>query len=115
MSAGDILLALLGLSIISVTIQMHAHRQLIKENAKAVLGGTLFAAVSGLFGTAFIARALKLPPALQLATVSRAITAPLTISIASVLGAEVGIAVVIVVVTGVFGANFGSWLLDLLG
>jgi putative effector of murein hydrolase/putative effector of murein hydrolase LrgA (UPF0299 family) len=115
LGAGDLLLGLLGPSILSFALQMHARRRLMRENAVPVLGGTLFAAVSGLFGTAAAARALGLPPALRLATVSRTITSPLAVAIATALKADVSLAVAIVVVSGVIGANYGARTLDALG
>ena len=58
---------------------------------------------------------LGLPTNLRLATLSRNITSPLAMAICSLVGADPSLAIAIVVVTGVIGANFGPAVLDALG
>lgn len=60
-------------------------------------------------------RLLGLPEALRLATLPRNITSPLAMAICSMLGADASLAIAIVVITGVIGANFGAVALDALG
>lgn len=61
------------------------------------------------------ARLLGLPEALRLATLPRNITSPLAMAICSMVGADASLAIAIVVITGVIGANFGATVLDALG
>ncbi|CAM9833645.1 unnamed protein product, partial [Hapterophycus canaliculatus] len=56
LGAGDLLLGLLGPSVLSFAVQMYRRRSLIFKNAKQVAGGSLFCASSGLFGTALVSR-----------------------------------------------------------
>lgn len=60
-------------------------------------------------------RLLGLPTGLRLATLSRNITSPLAMAICSMVGADLSLAIAIVVMTGVMGANFGATVLDALG
>ncbi|CAN0381796.1 unnamed protein product [Laminaria digitata] len=94
---------------------MCRRRTLIFKNAKQVAGGSIFCASSGLFGTALVGRLLGLPEALRLATLPRNITSPLAMAICSMVGADASLAIAIVVITGVIGANFGATALDALG
>ncbi|CAM9621547.1 unnamed protein product [Scytosiphon promiscuus] len=121
LGAGDLLLGLLGPSVLSFAVQMYRRvgvvkrKSLIFKNAKQVAGGSIFCASSGLFGTALASRLLDLPTTLRLATLSRNITSPLAMAICSMVGADFSLAIAIVVMTGVIGANFGATALDALG
>lgn len=112
---GDVLLFLLGPSVVSLAVQMFSRRKLMKENFLEVAVGTSSASFLGVYGTALFAKVLDIQPAtLKLSTVSRQITSPLAMSMASMLKADVSIAVSLVVLTGLLGANFGPSLLNLL-
>jgi putative effector of murein hydrolase len=114
--AGDLLLFLLGPAVVSLAISMYDRRQLMKDNWKEVLTGVGISSVGGIFGTAAMVRALRLAsPTLRLSLLSRNITSPLAMAIASILGADVGLAVAMVVVTGLIGANFGASILNTFG
>lgn len=60
-------------------------------------------------------RVIGLPADLRLATLPRNITSPLAMAICSILGADTSLAIAIVVISGVIGANFGATALDLMG
>ena len=114
--AGDILLFLLGPAVISLACQMYDRRKLIKENFAEVATAIAVSSFGGLFGTACAVRVLGVGnPAVRLSLLSRNITSPLAMAIASILGGDVSLAVSMVVVTGLIGANFGAAILDALG
>lgn len=114
--AGDILLFLLGPAVVSLAISMYDRRQLMKENWKEVVTGVSVSSFGGIFGTAAAVRLLQVAsPFLRLSLLSRNITSPLAMAIASILGADVSLAVSMVVVTGLIGANFGATILDSFG
>lgn len=117
--AGDILLFLLGPAVMSLSISMYDKRDLIRTNFVQILAAISTSALGGLFGTAMAVRLLGLASAdLRVALLSRNITSPLALAIAGLLGASastMSIAVSIVVVTGVFGANFGASILSRAG
>jgi putative effector of murein hydrolase len=114
--AGDVLLFLLGPAVVSLAISMYDRRQLMKANFKEVVTAIGVSSFGGLFGTAAAVRFLGIAsPYLRLSLLSRNITSPLAMAIASILGADVSLAVSMVVVTGLFGANFGTSILDSFG
>lgn len=114
--AGDVLLFLLGPAVVSLAISMYDRRKLMKENLKEVATGVSVSSVGGLFGTAAAVRLLQIAnPSLRLSLLSRNITSPLAMAIASILGADVSLAVSMVVVTGLIGANFGATILSAFG
>jgi putative effector of murein hydrolase len=91
-----------------MAVQMYERRALLKQNLSKILGTCLGASVFGLFSSAALSRALGLPPTLGKATLSRCITTPLAMAVAGLVGAETSIAVPVVVLTGILGANAGG-------
>jgi len=111
--AGDILLFLLGPTVVSFGWQMYNRSKLIKENLKEVSTAVVTSSVGGLFGTAAAVRLLGiLKPSLRLALISRNITSPLAIAIGSILEADISYAVTLVVISGLIGANSGASILN---
>lgn len=114
--AGDFLLFLLGPAVVALACQMYGRKKLMRENIPEVGVSTLVSSFGGLYGTAAVVRLLRIcNPTIRLSLLSRNITSPLAMAIASILGADVSLAVTIVVLTGLFGANFGASILDAVG
>jgi len=88
----------------------------MRENIPEVGVAVGVSAFGGLFGTAAAVRYLRISsPYLRLSLLSRNITSPLAMAIAAIIGADSSLAVSFVVITGVFGANFGASVLDFFG
>jgi putative effector of murein hydrolase len=117
--AGDILLFLLGPAVMSLAVSMYEKRQLLRDNAREVATGVAVSSLGGLLATALLVRTMNIrPPSLRIALLPRNITSPLAMAIATILGASsntISLAVSIVVVTGLLGANFGATILDTMG
>lgn len=114
--AGDLLLFLLGPAVVALACQMYGRKKLMRENIPEVGVSTLVSSFGGLYGTAAAVRLLGIGnPTIRLSLLSRNITSPLAMAIASILGADMSLAVTIVVLTGLFGANFGASILDAVG
>ena len=114
--AGDVLLFLLGPAVIALSMSMYGRKKLMKENISTVGASTLVSSFGGLYGTAAAVRLLGITnPTIRLSLLSRNITSPLAMAIASMLGADVSLAVTAVVLSGLFGANFGASILDAAG
>ena len=114
--AGDVLLFLLGPAVVSLAVSMYDKRKLMQENWKEVITAIAVSSSGGLFGTAAAARLLALAsPSIRLSLLSRNITSPLAMAIAAIIGADVSLAVSMVVVTGLIGANFGQTIFDSFG
>ncbi len=114
--AGDILLYMLGPAVIALACQMYNKKQLMKENLKEVSVGITVSSIGGLLGTSYLVKLLNLAnPILRLSCLSRNITSPLAMAIAGILGGDVSLAVSMVVITGLIGANFGANILDAAG
>lgn len=114
--AGDVLLFMLGPAVVALACQMYDRKQLMKENIAEVGTAVGVSSFGGLFGTAAMVRLLGIVnPTIRLCLLSRNITSPLAMAIASILGADISLAVSMVVITGLIGANFGASILDAFG
>jgi len=111
--AGDVLLFMLGPAVVALSCQMYDRKKLMRENLKEVGTAVVTSTVGGLFGTALMVRSFGIASAsLRLSLLSRNITSPLAMAIATILNADVSLAVSIVVISGLIGANFGAFILD---
>lgn len=114
--AGDVLLFLLGPAVVALACQMYGRKTLMRENIAEVGISTIVSSLGGLYGTAAAVRLLGIGnSSIRLSLLSRNITSPLAMAIAAMLGADVSLAVTIVVLTGLYGANFGASILDAFG
>lgn len=114
--AGDLLLFLLGPAVISLAVSIFERRRLVRDNALAVATAVSVATFGGVGGTALAVRMCGIGiPAVRLSLLSRNITSPLAMAMASLLGADVSLAVSMVVLTGLVGANFGASILTACG
>lgn len=117
--AGDVLLFLLGPSVVSFAVAIYGRRNLLKENLFIVLAAMLISSAGGLFGTAAFVRAIQLGGSngamIRLSVLSRNVTTALSMAIANILGGDLSIAASAVVLTGIIGATYARRMLDALG
>lgn len=117
--AGDVLLYLLGPSVVSFAISMYSRRQLLKSNLFVVAMAMLISSVGGLFGTAGFVRAIGLGgpngAMVRLSVLSRNVTTALAMAVTELLGGDISIAASVVVLTGILGATYGKTFLTALG
>lgn len=119
--AGDILLFCLGPSVVSFAVSMYSRKKLLVENFLIVVAAMLISSLGGLFGTAAFANLIRLGGSsgnalmIRLSMLARNITTSLAIPVTTILGGDISIAVVVVVLTGIFGAQYGRKLMDAAG
>jgi putative effector of murein hydrolase len=116
---GDILLYLLGPSVVSFAISMYSRRALLKSNLLVVVTAMLVSSVGGLFGTAAFVRAISLGgkggSMVRLSVLARNVTTALSMALTAMIGGDISIAASVVVLTGIIGATYGKSLLTYLG
>lgn len=120
MGAGDVMMFLLGPSVVSFSISMFDRRKLLQENLFIILVSVFVSSVGGLFGTAAFVRFLQLGGKIgggmvRLSTLSRNVTTALAIACTNALKGDVSLAILIVLMTGVLGATVCRSVLDALG
>ena len=117
---GDILLYLLGPSVVSFAISMYGRKKLLMENLAVVLTGMVVSSVGGAFGTAFFVRLLEIGgrgggKLVRLSLIPRNVTTALAMALASFLGGDTSIAASVVVLGGILGGTYGRSILDAMG
>eukprot|EP00775_Hariotina_reticulata_P011013 gene11013-11167_t len=115
MGAGDALMGLLGIVIISFGFRIYTQRDTMKRHFPEIFGATILSSVFSLFSTAFAAKALGLSSALARALVPRSVTVALALPIAQGLEAPLAITAAAVLLQGILGANFGPNLMTAFG
>jgi putative effector of murein hydrolase len=117
--AGDILLHLLGPSVLSFATSMYSRKKLLQENLFVVLFAMLVSSVGGLFGTAFFANLINLGGSggklVRLSILPRNVTTALAIAISNILGGDISITASVVVLSGIVAATYSRTILDKLG
>jgi len=117
--AGDILLFLLGPSVVSFAVAIYSRKKVVADNFMVLLIGVLVASAGGLYGTAAFVRAMnlggELGRILRLSMLARNVTTPLAIAITNIIGGDIAFACGVVVLTGIFGGTFGARILDQVG
>ena len=114
--AGDILLGLLGPTVVSFSMAVYNRRELLWENLLVVVSGALISSFGTLFGTAALVRLVSLGgkgggSLLRLSTLARNVVPPLAVVICTEIGGNTSIQLAIVVATGILGATFArSWM-----
>jgi putative effector of murein hydrolase len=119
--AGDVLLYLLGPSVVSFAIAMYSRKKVMVDNLLVVVSAVLVASIGGLFGTAAFVKLLQVGGVgeagrvLRISLLPRNVTTPLAIAITNILGGDISFAAAVVVLTGIFGATFGARILSSMG
>ena len=117
--AGDILIYLLGPTVVSFAISIYSRKKQIGENFLTVFTAMMVGSAGGLFGTAAFVRLLKVGgeagTILRKSILPRNITTPLAVAITQIINGDISQACVIVVLTGIYGATFGASFMDACG
>ena len=116
---GDILLYLLGPTVVSFAISIYSRKKVIADNLLVVCTAMIVASAGGLFGTAAMVRLLKIGgeagDVLRKSILPRNVTTPLAIAITNIIKGDISQASAVVVLTGIYGATFGASFLTSLG
>lgn len=115
LGAGDVLMAMLGMVIVSFGFRIYSQRDTMRRHAPEILGATLLSATFSMLSTAFAARAIGLSTMLARALIPRSVTVALALPIAAQLEAPLAITAAAVLLQGLLGANFGPNLMTLCG
>jgi putative effector of murein hydrolase/putative effector of murein hydrolase LrgA (UPF0299 family) len=115
MGAGDALMSLLGVVIVSFGFRIYTQRDTAMRHAPEIFGATALSSLFSLFSTAFAAKALGLSAVLAKALIPRSVTVALALPIAQSLEAPLAITAAAVLLQGILGANFGPGLMTAVG
>jgi putative effector of murein hydrolase len=98
---GDVLFEFMSPMTVVLGFRMFASRGAIYSNKLAILGGTIWASVTSLFGTVYVARMCGISPELSLMLGNRSVTSPFGLAGAAALGANAALTLTYIIVSGI--------------
>ena len=105
---------LLGPATVSLAIPIYKKWQLIAANAKSIVTGALLGSLFAVLITYGLAQLFSLDREIILSLLPRSVTAPIAMGIAELTGGIPSLTAIITIITGIIGAAFGTFTLDLL-
>jgi len=117
--AGDIMMYLLGPSVVSFAVSMYSRRDLIRTNFLVVLTAMIMSSAGSMYATAAFVRLINLggPDGwlIRLSVLGRNVTTALSMAMTAILGGDISIAASVVAMTGILGGTYGKPMLNLMG
>ena len=105
---------LLGPATVALAIPIYQKWGIISANAKAILVTVLLGSVVTVLITYALTLLFELPRELVLSLLPRSVTAPIAMGVSELIGGIPSLTAIITIVTGIIGAAFGTFTLDLL-
>jgi len=104
---------LLGPATVALAVPLYRQLPSLVRSWPAVLATALLGSAVALVSTVISARWLGAPPEILLSVAPKSVTTPIAMGISERIGGIPSLTAVLVVLTGVVGAVFGSWILTL--
>lgn len=106
---------LLGPAVVALAVPLSRHLHRLRRLARPVLLGIAAGCVSGAVFVLLLAWLFGANGQLAASLVTKSVTAPVSMAITAHVGGVPALAAIASVLTGMVGAAFGPWLLDLFG
>ncbi|ETI66129.1 LrgB family protein [Neobacillus vireti] len=104
MIGGQWISSLLGPSVVALAYPLYKQRHFLINNLFSILGGVLIGAISGMVSIGLLAKIIGINQTLILSIIPKSLTTPVAIEVTKGLGGNVSMAIVGVMVAGIFGA-----------
>lgn len=102
---------LLGPATVALAVPLFRHLDKVRQAALPIMAGVICGSAAGVLTTLGICYAAGLDLELSASLSTKSVTAPIAMGIAEQVGGAPALAAVFAVLTGMFGAAFGPWLL----
>jgi len=106
---------LLAAAVVGLAVPLYRSWGAVKANKRAVLAAVAGGSVAGVLSALAPAVILHAPPELVASLGTKSITTPLAVTVVGSIGGVPSVAAAVVVVTGLFAALVGPWLLRAFG
>lgn len=111
--AKDIMAYLLGPATVALAVPLYSERETMFKNIIPVLFGVLVGSVATITAAVYLGKWLGLTESAVRSLSVKSVTTPIASEIAEIVNAEPSLVVVFVIITGMFGAMFGSTILNI--
>ncbi|RDU36031.1 LrgB family protein [Neobacillus piezotolerans] len=102
---------LLGPATVALALPLYKARKILIKRFKSIMAGLFTGTLTTIFSAVLLSKALGLSEGLQAAAAVKAVTSPVAIEAALLIGGNPAIAVAFVMAAGIFGAVFGPLIL----
>jgi predicted murein hydrolase (TIGR00659 family) len=106
---------LLGPATVGLAVPLYKHRHTLVSNALPALVGLIVGSLSTLLTAVLLARVFALSENILASISIKSVTAPIAIELATIINGNPTLTAVFVIATGMIGAMFGPWLMNLSG
>ena len=114
MIGGQWISSFLGPSVVALAYPLYKQRHFIKNHLFLILGGVLTGSLSGMVSVVLLAKILGINHSLTLSIIPKSLTTPVAIEVAKELGGNASMAIVGVMIAGIFGAIAAPTIFKLL-
>ncbi|MDN4608130.1 LrgB family protein [Sporosarcina highlanderae] len=114
MVGGQWISSLLGPSVVALAYPLYKQRHFLRNHLLPIMGGVLVGASSGMVSVALIAKLFGLNQTLSLSLIPKSLTTPIAIEVANGVGGNASLAIVGVMIAGIFGAIIAPTIFKLL-
>ncbi|MFJ5718215.1 LrgB family protein [Neobacillus sp. NPDC093127] len=104
MIGGQWISSLLGPSVVALAYPLYKQRHFLINHIFPILGGVLVGAISGMISVGLLAKIIGINHTLILSIIPKSLTTPVAIEVTKGLGGNASMAVVGVMIAGIFGA-----------
>jgi predicted murein hydrolase (TIGR00659 family) len=113
--AKNMLVWLLGPATVSLAVPLYKNRCTLARHAVPALVGIGVGSLSTLLAASILARVFALSDTLRASLSIKSVTAPIAIELATIINGNPTLTAVCVIATGMIGAMFGPWLMNIVG
>ncbi|WP_251550341.1 LrgB family protein [Neobacillus muris] len=110
-TAKDWMTFLLGPATVALALPMYKNQSIIRERLKPAVLGLAIGTIATMTSAVWLSKALGLSDTIQAASAVKAVTTPVAIEAAALIGGDPALAAAFVITAGIFGAVLGPILL----
>lgn len=109
--AKEVITYFLGPATVALAVPMYRNRKVILERFSIAMIGISIGTISTIISAVFLSKAFHLSESIQAALAVKAITTPVAVDTAILIGGDPSLTALFVITAGIFGAVFGPTLL----
>ncbi|MBB4825459.1 putative murein hydrolase (TIGR00659 family) [Sporosarcina luteola] len=115
MEGGKWINALLGPAVVALAFPLYRQRMFLKKHMFLIVGNVAIAGVVGMISVAVFSKWFHLSDSLSLSILPKSVTTPVAMAVADGLGGSASMAIVGVMIAGIFGAMLAPYIFHLFG
>lgn len=112
--AKDIMSYLLGPATVALAVPLYKKREILYKNLRSILIGILLGTASTIVSAVYMAKVFGLSEAMIRSFSIKSITIPIASEVSTIINADLSLVTAFVMITGMFGAMFGSLILNVV-